>query len=234
MRTWWMVVIGLGFAVFVNEVQAGTSDVYRLDAIFKGVIQAGLTNISPTAQKVQVDTDDLINLGTGRPLGTKVPANEILGLAHDCAFIELRMIVYDTDTSANLATLALIKPDLRVFSLKKDKVTQYSISDVQMLPTENPTNGITGGQLKLTATSTTDTNNCVQSLNGTMIGTLLTSFYTTNTVIFGTNFVDESTMTTNVVVVTNTFVTVVGYDVAVNKATLKSKNKKKVGQLIEP
>src|SRR2546426_9964137 len=88
----------------VGVAMAETSDVFRLKALIKGVIQFGITNKN-SILKIQIDRADLINLALGRDLGTKVPPNEELTLATDCS-IDMKMIVFDTTTSSNLATIA--------------------------------------------------------------------------------------------------------------------------------
>src|SRR5207244_2983491 len=106
MNSSWRIALGLviiGAVVFPATMRGVTSEVFRVDTILQGVIQSGPISNS-TIEKVKIRAEDLVNLAQGRTLGTPVPKNEILAFANDC-LVDLRLIVYDTDTSSNLVTI---------------------------------------------------------------------------------------------------------------------------------
>jgi hypothetical protein len=239
MKAWRILtVVSIGFHLGVTAGRAGTSDVYRVDAFLQGVVQSGGTNI-PHISKVQVITVDLINFGLGRPLGTSINPNEVLALASDCTSNQLRMIVYDLASGGNLATIGTAQPVLEVVGLKKGKLTRDIISDLVILPTGDGTNGLTGGGLTLSASILTVTNDCLNSLKGTMIGTLGAVFPSVITNFPCTNFITCSLTNVDFCVTncvsdgtTNIINTVTNYNVAVSKGILQTKGKK-IGTLIE-
>lgn len=236
MKSWLLIVIGL--QIGIGFARAGTSDVYQTTALFQGVIQTG-TAVLPAISKVQVNTADLINFALGRPLRTPVDRADVLAIASDCANDQLRVIVYNTDSGENRVTIGNVTTILSLEGFQKRKYTRNLIGNLSILPTGDGTNGLTGGDLRLSATSAATTNGCLTSLKGNLLGTLGTVFPLVITNYPCTNFISCS-LTNAEFCITNcvpdgTFVvsnTVVTYDIAVSRATLQTEGKR-LGVLIE-
>jgi len=177
----WLVGVGL----------AATSDVFRLSAKIKGVIQYGVTN-NNAILGIQITSDNLINLALGNDIAAKVPNNEELALATDCRS-DMKMIVYDTSNESNLATIAqLVLVDEAIEPDKAERISNFLVPGAG-----NGTNGLTGGTMLIYETLSLDVSNCVKKWTGTMTGVLDTVLPGTNfTLSFTTNIVD--TMCTNI------------------------------------
>jgi len=181
-----MLCVGIGLRL-VGVALAGTSDVFRVKSLIKGVIQYGVTN-NNSILKIQIDQDNLINLALGNDMAAKVPKNEELALATDCT-VDMKIIVYDTTTSSNLATIAqLVVVDEVSEPGQRDRISQFFVPGAG-----NSTNGLTGGTLLMYNTLDLNNSDCVKKWTGTMLGVLGTVVPGTNlTLSFTTNIVDTT------------------------------------------
>lgn len=216
-----------------------TSDVYRVDALLLGAIESGVSS-NPILSNVKITTDDMINFGLARDLHTPVEDYKILAIAKDCTNNTLRLIVYDSNLPANTVTIAHYTPVVEVAGTRKGDDVGQIVGDLVIVQTGDGTNGFTGGSLKLSASTTGKKDVCLGSLKGSMLGNvetvfplILTNFPTTNCVQCVTNseVVNCATNqcwdgTTNIVN------TVLPYNVAVSKGTLRTLGKR-LAQLIE-
>jgi hypothetical protein len=141
----------------------------------------------------KIANNDLINLALGRtpPLALKlyiagkadVPLplpNEVLALAINCDTTDVRLIVFDTLTASNLATLATLNQLDHLsgralhgsgFGVKVDKVTQLLLAG-PVEPTGTILDGLTGGWLTLRLAHNCTTNQPLTQVNGTFLGSL--------------------------------------------------------------
>ncbi|MCG3149704.1 MAG: hypothetical protein PCFJNLEI_03169 [Verrucomicrobiae bacterium] len=238
MKSWLAVSAGLMVGLMATTTgRAATSAVFRVNVTLQGVVQSGVVS-NPISSRVQVSSSDFINFAFGRPLGSLINPNEALALASDCAAPNLRLIVYDLNSGENLVTVANIQSLLEVENLKNGDRSRTLIADLIILPTGDATNGLTGGELKLTATTTAKGSDCVTSLKGKMIGTLgavfpyvITNFPCTNFVSCSTTNVDfcvTNCVPDGTVEIINT---VTNYNVAVSQGNLTAT--KRIGTLIE-
>jgi hypothetical protein len=185
----WMGTLYLGLGLWpVGVALAGTSDVFKVNGFIKGSIEyltSTNNNKIEAILDIQINRNNLINLALGNDIAAKVPKNEVLALAADCT-LDLKMIVFDTDTSSNLATIGQL--------VLVDQVSQTDerrrISNFFVPGAGNATNGITGGTLLMYDTLKGNTNNCLKKWTGTMLGVL-------GTVLPGTNY--TLSLTTNIV-----------------------------------
>ena len=184
-----VVCLGLGLWL-VGIALAGTSDVFRVKTLIQGKIENTLA-----IQKVKITRDDLINLARDRNLGTAVPTNEVLALASQCdTNDDMKIIVFDTLTSSNLATIGQLDTVSEIFALnRKERIVQFTVPG-----TGGISNALTGGTLLMDATFDITTNNCVAKWSGTILGVLNTLVSGTNSIpIIGTNIVCCTTSITN-------------------------------------
>jgi hypothetical protein len=187
-----VIVVGLGLAPAASW--GITSEVFRVDTTLQGVIQSGPVSNS-IIEKVKIRSEDLVNLAQGRTLGTAVPKNEILAFANDC-LVNLRMIVYDTDTASNLVTIGQAINLSTAFSSRKryeETIHSFSINDTT--PGGGGSNGIVGGSFYYHGKININTNFCPTKFGGQFTGVLRTAFPFIATNIFCTNFVDSCTVT---------------------------------------
>jgi len=197
MKSSWRIALGLvviGIVVVPATMRGITSDVFRVTTTFQGVIQSGPFSNS-IIEKVKIRSEDLVNLAQGRTLGTPVPKNEILAFANDC-LVDLRLIVYDTDTSSNLVTIGqAIDLSTAFSSRRKYEETIHSFSINNTSPGGAGSNGIVGGSFYYHGKININTNFCPTSFGGQFTGVLRTAFPFIATNIFCTNFVDSCTIT---------------------------------------
>ena len=239
MKAWWRTTIpALALTGAALAAWATTSDVYRTDVFIQGSVQSGITS-NPILSHVQITTDDLINLGLARPLGTVIDPTEILALAKDCTNDTLRVIIYDLNSGQNLSTIANYIPTVEVEGLRKGLDVGETVGDLVIVPNGDGTNGLTGGILHLAASTEAKKNVCLGALRGAMIGNLGTVFPFTYTNFPCTNFIicaetNTSFCITNCVWdgTTNIINTVTNYNVAVSRARIATKGQR-VGRLIE-
>lgn len=218
------VAAGLGL-VLAGGLEAGTSDVFELNTSISGVTQwSVLTN--PVIQKVVIKQEDLINLGLGQPLGSVVLPNQQLALVTTCSSNDMRIIVYDTLTSSNLATIGQMQAVSVISQIKRRQRTQNVISEVTMNFAQTATNGLAGGILFASGNITLTTNDCLKHYSGKLTGALGASFFFTNIVY--ENVIDLTV--TNLT--TNTYFVVSNFPVNVSNSMLSSG--KKLGTLVEP
>lgn len=182
--------------LFVPAVtHAGTSEVFGVQTRINGVIERFLSNT--VISKVVISADDFINLARQRTLGTPVPGNEILALTSDCPSNNLRLIIFDTDTSSNLVTLGTLNHlTTAVYTRRRymETITQISLDD-----TSDGTNGITGGSFYYHSRINLGTNNCPTKFSGQLTGLLGTTFPLLLTNHNCTNFVTQIDPGTNCV-----------------------------------
>ena len=232
MKAWFkfgVVILAAGLLLTAKS-GAGTSDVFRLQTTIKGVTQWDLNQNpgTPRAHAVQIRDVDLINLGLGQPLNTAVPATEHLALVTQCASNDMRIIVYDTSTSNNLATIGSLQTVNVIENLRGNRYTRNIISALTFnFANSNASNELTGGIFFAAGSIISDTNQCLISYHANIMGTLGSSFFFTNTVV--TNIVDITVTNT----ITNTYYAVSNFTVNVSSTAL-SAGGKKLGTLIEP
>jgi hypothetical protein len=143
----------------------------------------------------KVTDNDLINLALGRtpPLAVKLffvpkdsitrPAtNEVLALAMNCGSNDVRLIVFDTNTSSNLATIAAlshvdsvsgktIRPSGGVGQIKSEYITQVLLGG-PFEPVGSISNNVTGGSLTLRLADNCKTNHPLTQASGSALGSL--------------------------------------------------------------
>jgi len=219
-----MLMVGMVLMALTTTGRAQTYQVYPVRFGLSGAIEfldtnkivkdSGITNqlVHPIVMK----SADLVNLARGRNLRTAVPTNEVLALASVCGTNLSKLIVFDPNTSSNLATIAqfdLLSESIG-YKAKGSTNTTVTITTntestlVVTIPgAGSATNALTGGFLLLNARSVLTTNGCIQSWNGTMLGAL------------GTIVTDDNGVASNITV-------------QVRKATLSATGKA-VGTLVE-
>ncbi len=252
MKSSWRIILWLavvGVAVVPVESPGVTSDVYRLTTTLQGFIQNGPTSNS-TIEKVKIRDVDLINLAQGRTLGTPVPDNEILAFADHC-FVDLRMIIYDKNTSSNLLTIGQAVDLTTALSYKKRyEETIHAFDIYNTTPGGEGSNGLLGGSFYYHGIININTNYCPTSFGGQFTGYLRTAFPYVATNIYCTNYIESCKIkcetnckpdcvvncTTNCKVIadcwTNIFNSVELISVIIPRSTISTG--KKIGTLIEP
>jgi hypothetical protein len=111
MKVKWFSGAFLGMLILIAGVPTATQagappDVYGVKLQFTGVAQ-GDGPPPPFIVKVKGHTNGLINLALGRDENAPVPANEVLAWVGLCGG-DSSLIVYDTNTGSNLATIAIM------------------------------------------------------------------------------------------------------------------------------
>ena len=223
--------------------EAGTSDVYRLQTLMKGVTQWDLRSNPgiPRTAAVQIRDVDLINLGLGQPLTNKVPATEHLALVTQCESNDMRIIVYDTTTSRNLVTIGNLQTVSVIDSRRGNRYTRNVISALTFtnliaeltftnlvnVSAGAVSNGLAGGTFYAAGSILSDSNQCFISYHANILGELDGSFFFTNSVV--TNIVDITVTNT----ITNTYLVVSNFAVNVSSTTVTAGGTK-LGTLIEP
>ena len=185
----WLGVVCLGIGLWlVGIALAGTSDVFRVKALIQGKIE-----FFTTINKVKISRDELINLARGRDLRSVVPPNEVLAFTSVCDTNDMKIIVFDTLTSSNLATIGRLDVVNEVSQFDKHElIAQFTVPGAGGI-----SNALTGGTLLMDAAFTVDRSNCVTKWSGTMLGVLGTLVPATNFIpILTTNIVDI--LTTNI------------------------------------
>lgn len=228
-----------------------TSDVFRVDTTLQGVIQNGIYSNS-TIEKVKIRSEDLVNLAQGRTLGTPVPKNEILAFANDC-LVNLRLIVYDSDSSSNLVTIGqAIDLETAFSSRKKYEETIHAFNIYNTTPGGAGSNGIIGGSFYYHGKININKDFCPTKFGGQFTGVLRTAFPFIATNVFCTNIILSCTLTncvitniasdsvtncttncvTQVDCWTNIFPAVQLYNVIIPRSPISTG--KKIGTLISP
>ena len=196
MKSLWRIALGLvviGVVVAPATMAGITSEVFRVTTTLQGVIQNGPVSNS-VIEKVKIRSEDLVNLAQGRTLGTPVPKNEILAFANDC-LVNLRLIVYDTDTSRNLVTIGQAVDLSTAFSSKKKyEETIHAFNIYDTTPGGAGSNGIVGGSFYYHGKINIDKDFCPTKFGGQFTGVLRTAFPFIATNIFCTNFVESTTL----------------------------------------
>jgi hypothetical protein len=142
----------------------------------------------------KVTNSDVINLALGRtpPLSTKLffapnnsilrpSTNEVLALAMTCGNNDVRLIVFDTNASSNLATIATLSHVDSVsgkalrsgggYGVKIEHVTQILLEGA-FEPAGSASNSVTGGALTLRLANNCNTNHPLTQANGSALGSL--------------------------------------------------------------
>ncbi len=216
----------VGIASATVQTYGGTSEVLEVATTINGTTQwANFTN--DAIAKVQITSDDLINLGLGNDLATPVPKNLKLAIAAQCPGDDMRIIVWDTDTDSNLATVADMQATSVIRGVKKHQHSRDIVSQMTFHFTPTQTNGLSGGYAFAQGVIQDTTNSCVKSYRADLIGALGASFFFTNVVI--TNVLDVTV--TNIT--TNTTFVVSNFTVNVSNTSIATKGKS-LGTLIEP
>ena len=230
-------VFAAGFLLAAPSSQAGTSDVYRLQTVIRGVTQWDLNNnpCTPRAANVQIRDVDLINLGLGQPLTNPVPANEHLALVTQCASDDMRIIVYDGTN--NLVTIGRLQRISKVDNLPGKLNTRNVIAELTFTNLTNAvtfatangsvSNCLAGGTFLVAGSILSDSEHCLISYHANILGEFAGSFFFTNTIV--TNIVDITVTNT----ITNTYYSVSNFTVNV-ASTVLTAGGKKLGTLIEP
>ena len=93
----------------------------------------------------------------------------MLAAVIDCGAGIAKLIVFDTNTSSNLVTIAIAHstPDSIAAKGKGEFVGLFDLQNVG-----NGTNGITGGFLVMSGKATVGTNDCVTKASGTVVGVI--------------------------------------------------------------
>lgn len=108
-RAYWLgaaVAIAMGVSILCGtDADASTYDVLKVKITLVGVTQDDENGV-PVISNVKVSTRKIINFARGRNPSSPVPANEVLAVAVECASVEMKLIVYDLNTSSNLVTIA--------------------------------------------------------------------------------------------------------------------------------
>lgn len=109
----------------------------------------------------------LVNLAMGRDRNATVPANQVLAAVISCGEGLTKLIVFDTNTSSNLATIASADsaPDAIGAKNKGEFVGLWTVQNVG-----NGANGITGGFLAGAGKATLDVTECITKASATLIG----------------------------------------------------------------
>jgi hypothetical protein len=108
-RTFWLgaaAAAALGVSILcATDADASTYDVLKVKMTMTGVTQDDENGV-PVIGDVKVSTRKIINFARGRNPSSPIPANEVLAVAVECQSVELKLIVYDLNTSSNLVTIA--------------------------------------------------------------------------------------------------------------------------------
>ena len=174
--SWRMAVIlgAAGLLIVPAALRGGTSDVFHVQMTIAGTAQFGVLS-NGVIRKVQITSDDLINLAFGRELGTPVPNNELLTLTSDCLKRDLRLIVFDKVANSNLVTVGTLT-NLTVSSYNRKRyvetVSQLTVNDISI----GDSNGITGGTFYYHGRFNVATNGCPTRFGGQLTGFLGTAF----------------------------------------------------------
>ena len=195
MKSLWSIALWMfAFGLVPVSTRGDTSEVFRVDTTLQGVTQSGPVSNS-VIEKVKIESEDLVNLAQGRTLGTPVPKHEILAFANNC-LVNLRLIVYDTDTSSNLVTIGQAVDLSTAFSSKKKyEETIHSFSINNTTPGGAGSNGIVGGSFYYHGKIDIDKDFCPTRFGGQFTGFLRTAFPFIATNVFCTNFIDSCTLT---------------------------------------
>jgi hypothetical protein len=113
---------------------------------------------------------DLVNLARGRNLGTALPSNEVLAIAHTCGASNATLMVYDRYATNNLQTIAEFARIVAANVPHRHSNTAQTLWSMDWASTSGVSNALQGGQCLLISTSLNDTNGCFQSLSGTAEG----------------------------------------------------------------
>jgi hypothetical protein len=225
MKSWIASGMLLFGAVASGYSQGITSDVLRAQVSIQGAIQFQF-GTNGTIHPVIILSQDLINLATGQPLGTKIPKNEVLAYASSPLTNNSLLFVYDLISASNLATIGEIDPVQQIFQNTmggNNPSNTEAISQMTVQQAGTPTNGLLGGTLILDGKSMLDSNSEVKSFNAKMIGVLNTSFLATITNLSVTNDIYITNMNrivTNSIINTNVFIGVTNIPVLVRSATM--------------
>jgi hypothetical protein len=146
----------------------GSETVLQLVATLSGVVQDDKDG-TPVAQKVKVGANELINLALGRAPDTTPQPNEVLALASQCGEGgTIRMIVFDKNTSGNLATIAVAE-DVSVVASSKS-IQFVMVMELQSVGGED--NRINNGTLVLAGSFTVNEGICLTKANATAVGVM--------------------------------------------------------------
>ncbi len=216
----------VGIASATVKTYGGTSEVIEVSTTINGTTQwASFTNAA--IAKVIIKEVDLINLGIGNSLETPVPKNLKLALAAECPGDDMRLIVWDTDTGSNLATIADMPAVSVIRGVKHKAHSRDIVSQMNFHFASTATNGLFGGFAFAQGTIQDTTNSCVKSYKADIIGALGASFFFTNTVVTNVLDVTVTNITTNVTFVVSNFT------VNVSNTSITTQGKS-LGTLIEP
>jgi hypothetical protein len=122
-----------------------TNFVFAADITLSGASQGTNTVGDFIIVKQSLVTADVVNLARGRALGAAVPINEVLAAAAGGTEVspDLRLIVYDSSTQSNLATVAIITDAQFVVNSRG----AVAASQIDVQPAGDATNGLNGGHL---------------------------------------------------------------------------------------
>ena len=177
-------------ALFLPHRALATTDtVFRVKLSLQVSFQSyGLLSDAKMSEK------DLINLARGRipPVAAKLflvrkdavprpPANEVLALALHCGSNDVRLIVFDTNTSSNLATVATLRQADSISGKRIRSAGGFEVKSAQIeklllegsfQPAGSASNNVTGGLLTLVLSDNCNTNHPLTQANATVIGSL--------------------------------------------------------------
>ena len=168
---------------------AVTSEVFQVSAQITHSVLAGDHATNGVFRNAVIFGKDLVNLARGRNLGTTLPTNEVLALAHTCGATNAVLMVYDRYATNNLQTIAVLEHMLAANVPHLHSTSSEDLWSLNWADTGGVSNAVLGGQCFYFSSSLSDTNGCFRSLTGTAKGW----FQSLVTPTFGTNHTPSNT-----------------------------------------
>ena len=172
MKSWiWFCSFALALAVVVPATQAGTvvttGTVFQVLATLQARVETEDSHGHGVVKTLPIKANALVNLAMGRDSKATVPANQVLAAVINCGAGIASLIVFDTNTSSNLVTIAIANgaPDAIGVGNKGEFVGLFNMQNVG-----NSTNGITDGFLVMSGKATVGTNDCVTKAGAAAVG----------------------------------------------------------------
>lgn len=181
------VVITCALHCGIETARASTNLVFRVKASFQAELKSG-----DLVYDVKLSGDDLARLALGRTpsfarklflvarssANAGLSTNEVFALAINCGTNNVRLVVFDPNTSSNLATIAeLVRTDsvsgkaIRASGYNIDTVIREELLlDGVLLANGNETNHVTSGFLTIGLTTNCKTNRPLTQASGSAIG----------------------------------------------------------------
>jgi hypothetical protein len=170
----WKVMLVTTLAVLVCLTTAGQAQaahVFAAKLAMSGAAQDEEMGM-PRIEKIRGTGQHLVSLAMGRSVDDPAPANQIFALVVDTVQNQVSLVVFDTNTSTVLATIATQDKMSRVADLKKGQyVLLMEVKDVG-----GPNNRINGGYLVLTGTYQTPTGDAPSLIKANVTGVLDVKF----------------------------------------------------------